>query len=366
MPPEITVRYASPEDDAGIVALMSRLTMPGKIGLGYRYEPSFLSALSVEGDNPIVVVAEQGGEIRGVGSVLTREVFLNGEPAQVGYLSSLRLAPDIQGTSALARGFRLFREADETKLHVPFYLTSILADNHAAIKILTRQRAGLPRYRLLANYRTIIIPVMRRKRLPAGKKILHGECIDADIILQCLERYGKEKNFFSRFRLRDLLDSTGMMQGLRAADFLVALDGDEPIGVLGLWNQSAFKKLIIKQYSRGLRLLSTMLGAIGKSPLLPPENRPFSPVYLSCVAVKNNDQAIFRQLLQAAINTVYATETDSKVLIAGFFGDDRLAQVAMSFIHLSFQSNIYTVGWNDNFDLDNFKASPKYIDIGSL
>ncbi len=90
MPHGLTIRLATREDDAQIRTLLRRNAMPGAMALAFTHEPSFFTAIEVEGDDPLVLVGEQDGQVVGTGLITRRKVYLNGVPADIGYLSSLR------------------------------------------------------------------------------------------------------------------------------------------------------------------------------------------------------------------------------------------------------------------------------------
>ena len=101
----MNVRLATPDDDSAIAGLLENTPMPGAISLACACRPSFFTALRVEGDRPVVAVAEDADGIVGMGAVTRRKIYLNGAPAVMGYLSNLRVARRARGSPATARGF---------------------------------------------------------------------------------------------------------------------------------------------------------------------------------------------------------------------------------------------------------------------
>jgi hypothetical protein len=101
------------------------------------------------------------GRIFGFGCRSLRELYVNGQPTVVGYLSSLRVLPEYRNRGLVARGYAFFR-----RLHAdgrtPFYLTTIAEGNETALQILTSGRAGLPMYHAAGRYHTIAIALPRR------------------------------------------------------------------------------------------------------------------------------------------------------------------------------------------------------------
>jgi len=98
-----------------------------------------------------------------------RERFINGRPMRVGYLGGLRLDASCRGrTSILLRGYEFFRKLHEEGAGPPIYLTSILGDNLPARRLLERGLRGMPTYRFLGEFVTLVI----------GRRNL-GSCVGA-------------------------------------------------------------------------------------------------------------------------------------------------------------------------------------------
>ncbi|HEY9766315.1 MAG TPA: hypothetical protein V6C82_08110, partial [Chroococcales cyanobacterium] len=100
-------RLEDPCEDAGIRALLAGISMPGGVSLSFSHEPCFREAVEVEGKEPRAIVAENEGKIGGVALMAKKRSYLNGEEKEIGYLGSLRLAPEFRSSLVLARGYQL-------------------------------------------------------------------------------------------------------------------------------------------------------------------------------------------------------------------------------------------------------------------
>ena len=91
----------------------------------------------------------------GLASRAVRRAWLGGEPRLIGYLAQLRRVPSLKGGRRLLRdGFdacAATRQDDE----LPVDLTSIVAGNDEARRLLERGLPGLPTYRRLCRYWTL-------------------------------------------------------------------------------------------------------------------------------------------------------------------------------------------------------------------
>lgn len=364
-------RLAGPEDDAGIRALLRSAEMPGTIALAFTTEPSFFDALSVEGRRPRVMVGVEGDCIAGVGVMAEREIYLNGAPARVGYLGSLRLAPHIRRGTALGRGYRMLR-----RLHVrdpagPFYISTILEDNQAARAILTSGRAGLPKYHEIGRYRTLALPARRCARRPAaGIRIVRGDEVGVAALVAFLDGSGPARQFFPRYTSEDFGAGGGLLKGLDPCDFAVALQGGGIVGTLGLWDQSAFRQRIVTGYHatlgavrRPLNTLSRLL--MGAEPL-PAPGHPVPALPLACPVVRDNRADVLDSLLDHAAGR--AAARSAAFVLLGLAAGDPLLAVARRRLHFTLHSRIYAVRWPgaDGEGPPALDGRPIYLELGSL
>lgn len=358
----LMLRLATRADDALIRAVLRRNSMPGAMALAFAHEPSFFDAIEVEGYDPQVVVGEQDGQLVGAGLVAMRRVYLNGETAEVGYLSSLRTDPAIRGTTALARGYRFYRQVHEVQQRVPFYLSTIMEDNNTARELLTSGRAGLPSYHEIGRYHTTAIPLLSqgKLRLPAGIRIVAGSAVGAEEIAAFLCETGRTRQFYPAYTAEELQAPTGLLRGLVLDDFAVALAGDRILGVMAAWNQLPFRQHVVTGYQGWLRWARPLLGS-----LLPPPGEPVRSLLAACVAIRNDDPAVFRALLRHLLR-VHAGGAHC-FLFVGLAGNDPLLPVACEPWHLTLHSRIYVVEWGDGrAAVRTLDDRVPYLELGSL
>ncbi len=148
----VTVRLATPEDDASLRRLTRETSMPGRVRLAivHGYDPDAQT-----------VVAERNGRLIGCGKREVRERFINGGLAAVAYLSAMRLTERM--TRAIVHGYGLLRELHEQD-GSPVTYTSIMRENQEADSLLNANRKGLPDYTFIGNYFTSIFPIRRLRR----------------------------------------------------------------------------------------------------------------------------------------------------------------------------------------------------------
>ncbi|MHB9133227.1 MAG: hypothetical protein ACYDBB_19330 [Armatimonadota bacterium] len=366
----LSIRLATRDDDAEIRAVLRRNAMPGAMTLAFAHEPSFFDAIEVEGYDPQVVVGEIDGRLVGAGLVTIRTLFLNGESTEVGYLSSLRADRSIRGTTALVRGYRVFRRLHEAQRRVPFYLSTIMEDNVAARKMLTSGRAGMPAYHEIGRYRTIAIPLLRRRTVqpPAGISIVPGSAVGAEALATFLQQTGRNRQFFPVYTAQDLQQETGILRGIHLDDFCVALAGDTIHGTMAYWNQLPFRQHIVTEYADplrwlrpGINLATSLLGCR----LLPATGEPVRSLLAACIAIRHDDPVVFRALLRQLLHRHAGGEHD--FLFVGLSADDPLLSAAGASWHLTLHSRIYAVEWGDGLAaVRAIDGRVPYVELGSL
>ncbi len=305
------VEAARPGDDSGIRELLRGRAMGGLIRLTLEREPDYRHAAAVEGERHHTVVARERdtGRVLGMGSRAVREVWLDGRRARMGYLAQLRFGPELRaGRRLLAAGYLSCdrrRRPDE----LPFDLTSIVADNAPARRLLERGLPGLPRYRRFCRLITLTIPTLRRPWIrtgaPEGEESRPHQASEADLpaIVRCLDRGLRRYQLAPAWNEDDLRSPT-RTRGLMADDFLVVTSGDDRVtGCVAIWDQRSFKQVVVRDYALALRRLRPLVNlalTAGRRPRLPPPGSTLELAYLSHLAVVGDRPGVAVELIRAA------------------------------------------------------------------
>lgn len=365
----VLIREGHQEDDAQICAQIRRNTMPGRISLASDYEPSFFSAIEVEGYEPRVIVAESGDQIVGTGLMTKRRVYLNGNPSVVGYISSLRTDLSIRSTTAIARGNRLMKQVNDEWTDVPFFLCAILRDNLNARQIITSGRVGLPPCKEIGTMCSVAIPLIKRRlpRLSDSIKIMRGGVVGAVRIVEFLNRIGKEKQFFPVYTVDDLISDNGILKGLALDDFYVAVNGDRILGVIACWNQLPFRRMVVSGYAGYVCCLKPLLTPLASALHLAPMPNPgesLRNVYASCIAIEDNNPQIFKQLLNAILSNEY--NTGKSFLVTGLMENDLLLPALKKYLHIPTRTCIYAMSWDGLEAVNQLDGRYPYLELGGL
>lgn len=361
-------RLAAAPDDLQLRQLLRDTVVPGQVQMIYAREPGFFDSFSATGGTTQVIVADDNNQIMAAGCRTIKELFVNGEPAPVGYLSGLRLADSVQNGTVLARGYSFLKNLhNDHKTRA--YLTTIIHGNEYARQMLTSKRAGLPSYLPLGDFVTHVIPVRIKPRQSCplrGLCIESGESGSSEEVREFLNQHGSRRQFFPVSRTdggeKDGLASIGL------ADLLVARKDGKIAGVIAVWNQEQYKQYIIAGYSRLFRRLcpaiNTVLRICGFRPL-PPAGEQLRFAVAALVCIRNDDPLVFRCLLRHALNKAAAAGLHQFAI--GLHEHDPFCPSMKRFFHIKYRSWLYLVSWEDNSFYESLdKNRVPYLEIGTL
>lgn len=323
--------------------LLAADPMPGPFRLIYARDPDFRQALGVQGTTTQVLAALEGDRVVGMGVRAILPVHLNGKPREVGYLGGLRSLLSARRGLGLAKGFRFLRD-----LHgdgrVPGYLTTILEGNPEAMDLLRSRRAGLPHYLDLGRFLTCALLPSRRRGPVRDFEILRPPQVPLPEVLAFLREQARLRPFGAVFGE----DLTGpWFRGFREEDCFVAQRNGVILGVVGAWDQSAYKQVRVAGYAPWLRLarpvLNLALGAAGW-PRLPQPGRPVPQKTLAFIAIREDDPGVFRALVQAVLRE------QRGFLTVGLHERDPLRAGLRGLPGIPYASRLFWVCWEEGLD----------------
>jgi hypothetical protein len=366
---QLTVEFARPSDDSAIRSLMRRAHVPGRVTVTFEREPNFSLGCAVSGDCYRILVAREAlsGEVVGVACRSVRYVFINGCPQRVGYLGQLRIAEEYRGHWLVARGFSLLAQLHRDD-PLPAYLVSIVDENRLATGVLIdKRRKSFPAFHRVSDFVTLAIDVssLRGKsstdiEIKAGAPELIGS------IAQFLREQGSRRQFFPVWDEKRLSGLAAL--GLRTEDIRIAVRDRNLVGVMALWDQSAYKQTVVRNYSGwlkvGLPLFNRTAPWFGRNPLPLPGQRLRS-AYVALICVANDDAEIFSALLRSI--QALAEQQGIKHLLLGLSPQDALMARARKYRHIRYPNTFYLAEWSDGAHLhEQLDERPAYIDIATL
>lgn len=361
------IGLAGAEDDCALRELMRNSAIEGSISVTFEREPSFFDSCAIRGDFFQVVASRDraSGKPIGLGTRSVASAFVNGKPTPLGYLSDLRLEPQYRGGTLIARGYRLFRELHEDG-RARLYATVIFNDNDAALTTITTGRAGLPQYHNLGKIHSPGINI--RGHLPpveAACKIVRGCDEMLPEIVQCLNRNNSRRQFAPIHTIRMFRDR---WCDFHLEDFHVALRGGSVIGVLGRWNQSAFKQTRVSAYRSRMRYGLPIANAFRRftgAPRYPKVGEEVRYFYLSFIAVDDDNLQVFRSLLRSAYNSAVGREY--LYAICALHERDPLLPALNEYVLTPFEARLFCVTFEDGeSSVQNLDGRVPYLEASTF
>lgn len=343
------ITLAERGDDAELRALLRDNPMNGSMRVTFEREPHFFDACAIRGTFHQVGVGRDlnSGRIVGLGTRSISHAFVNGRPLPFGWLSDLRLEPAYRGGTLVARGYRFLRQ-----LHgdgrAEIYGTVIFQDNQTALRTIAATRAGLPAYHDLGVIQCPGINLRRRKPATAADcQIVRGRRELLPEIVDCLNRNNARKQFAPVHDVESFIRGH-RWKDFQPSDFFVALRNNHVIGVVGRWDQSAFKQTRVISYGKRWRWMvpaanavQTLLGA----PSLPEPGQYVSFFYVSFIAVDQDDAGVFRALLRQVYND--SVGSSFRYAMVGLHERDPLLAVLEDYSLTPFAGRLFCVCFAD-------------------
>lgn len=379
------VAVGSAADDADVRRLLREHPLRGRISLSFEREPDASVAAGIDGDVHQTVVARdpQTGALAGIASRAERVVFVNGAAARLGYLGQLRVASGVRRLRSLIDdGFAGLRELHETG-GVPAYLVSLVGDNDAARRLLIDRRSGAgPRFVPAGRLATLVLPARRAGSRSAyrravsepadagasGVAVRVASAADLHDIADCLQRNLRRFQFAPVWDA-DTLRSPGRMRGLAIGDFVVAERGGRVVGCAALWDQRAFRQVVVRGYDATLGRWRWLVNAAAPwlgVPRLPPVGRQLSFAYVSHLAADEAGLDVVASLVSAVRER--ARRAGLEYVVAAAPAGHRLdAAIAALGRHRRYASDLYLASWPDGDDfVRSVDARPSQPEVAIL
>ena len=352
MPAELTFEAATKDTEAQLRRLLRENPVGGNIQVSLEREPNAFHAAGISGDEYQMMLAF-GGDPRhviGSGGRFELVTYVNGREQRVGYFGELRAEGGLRTRRKLLLGsyetMRRFHEAG----NVPFYMTTIIEDNHAARRLLEAGLGDMPTYRPLEKMVTFTIPARAGARRRRGlRRIVSGHERSLPSMAERLQEHGSRYQFYPQWNAATLRSAI-RCRGLSPADFLLCNDRNaEILGSLALWDQRAFKQTVIRGYSRQLaraRPFVNLVAPVLGRPRLPAPGARLESAFLSHVAVAEDDGETLEALI--ACSCRHAIERGIDYVMISFAQRHPLTEVVRKrFPCHSYVSVLYVVYWED-------------------
>jgi len=365
----IHIGVATPADDASIRGLLRREPVPGRIAISFEREPDFSRGCGITGDNATVLVARDldSGVIAGVACRSEREVFVNGTPMRLGYLGQLRIDRRYRGRWLVSRGMSLIKQLHDRD-PLPGYLTAVTVDNREAEGILVKNgRRRFPVFHPLASYCTLALPALPARRALPVAGVSSASAADIREIVRFLRTNGPRRQFFPVWSEAKLISLTTRF-GLRLEDLQIARRNGRIVGLIGVWDQSAYKQDVVRSYSGWFRLAVPLYNVSApwlQRPRLPKIGERIRNAYAVMICIEEDAPSVFSDLLAATLHRAAARGLD--YVLMGLDERDSLFKIARERAHIPYRSRIFLAEWPEGGHLHaQLDRRPSYVEIATL
>jgi hypothetical protein len=363
---EFEFRWATLENEPEIRSLVGSVSMPGAISVRFAREPNYFLGTTIMGDLCDVLIAhhKQDGKLAGIACRTEHRAFINGHESKLGYIGQIRISPKYRGHWLVNTGAEWFRKASPPGL---LYYGVIARENPRVRQLLVGSRPPCNLHtRHICSLTTcaILLRPLRMQRV-SGVNLHHGSAETIAEIVAFLQLNGSARQFFPAYTVEDFTDGL-KLRGLKPQDIMIARRGKDIVGVMAVWDQSAYKQDIVDDYGPSLQRLRPVYNLItqliGAHPLTP-QGQAIPLVFASCICIAEDDPSVMKVLLSACINNAY--ECGKTFLMIGLADDDPLLVAARSFLHIKYHSDLFAVSWSKKV-VEQLDGRIPYIEIATL
>ena len=334
---DITLSLAGPQDARGIREVFDDGGFGGGgfgggISVKFCREPDPYRSFQNDGDLVVMPVAKDAGTggVVGVGCCVVRRGHVNGALRNTGYLAGLKILRSHQRrVRQIIPAYRLI--AERTAPLEPFYYTTILESNEAAMKLLEKRRRGMPRYVRLGGYTVFCYGTGGK----AGGGGAGGYMFERGHSEAVAEFYARNLPGYN------LSPKDEWLHGLGAGDFfsLRRSPGGEVLAACALWDQQAYKQYVVTGYGGIYKALSRMPTRLLGYPQMPRAGTPANYVSIAALVVPEANLDVAGLFLRLALRE--AGRYGFAML--GLFENHPLAEAARTIRHVKYRSWVYAV-----------------------
>ena len=365
--PKYEMREAVEADNDLLNQLIAETPQSDEIVINFERLPCFFDGTRVTTKQNDVWVYKDIGKERliGVFSLGFREIYVNGQKRSIRYANDLRIHPDYRGSRSL---LTIFKKTREILSDNEWMQTIILAENQQSLSTVSSGRAGLPTYYPYGEIKTHLISSSKpRPLLNSSFFIRHATSSDIECMQKFFNEEAPKKQFYPHYEFTDVLAGDSYYKDISLEDYFLAFDGDELVGISGVWNQKSFKQTRFVQYRgkmRWLRHLYNSYSHMAGGVVLPKEGSALNFVYLHSTLTKDNRMDVFEALFARIYQ--YCNQHGVFAIVGGFSTDDTLAGVFNFYKSKVMLSRQYLISYDGDPRSTLDQASLPYVDVARL
>jgi hypothetical protein len=147
--------------------------------------------------------------------------------------------------------------------------------------------------------------------------------------------------------------------GLHLEDICIARRNGRIAGVMGVWDQSAYKQNVVRSYSGWMRLAAAI------DHRLPKTGEKIRNGYATFVCIAGDSAIVFEELLADVLQRSAARGLE--YLLMGLDENDPLVSTARRHPHILYRSRLFLAEWPDGPQLHaQLDRRPCYVELATL
>jgi GNAT superfamily N-acetyltransferase len=363
----ISVRLGTPADNAKIQDLVSKITMPGVATMCFQRAPDFFTGANIIGDEFVLSVAddsERPDVLAGLTVISGRDLYISGQKRRVYYSGDTRVDPFYRRRGIASDMFvmqKQFRTGQDLLQGI------VLKENTAPLDAAKRTANGvLFDYWISHAIETSFIFTRNiSPRIPAGITIRAATSADLGPMQAFFDREAPRRNGYPAYDFAKMHAGDSYYTGLRISDYALAMSNGEIVGMLGGWDQKAFKQTRIMGFKPVVALIRPLYnvyaGLFGGFKL-PAVGGMLNYLTLHTTLIKNDSTDIYRALIDWIM--VHQGQQYDALACAVTHGDP-LVEVPRGYKRQKLFSSHFWLSYGDDPrpGIDN---RPLYVELGRL
>jgi len=356
-----------------IICELFAFPMKGLISLSKERTPDFFAGAEIQNNFPesYIYINEDNNELAAVVSIGRREVYVEGNKIKLQYLSDMRIRPKYRGGLL---SFIVLKDILGSGKIDALAQTAVLADNATMLNSIEKlnrfcKKRGLPYYNYIGKIVTCLLPLPHKPKPPninSSLNIRWATTADIQAVQDFLDTEAPKRNFYPHYNLSQL-NKHPYYANLNIQNYLLAFKNGEIVGVTGIWDQDEIWRTKVVAYDNKLKLVKPFLNFynhFGGGLHLPKEGSKLRNLYLHTILIKDDDPAVFEQLLKYLCQTISLKNYDQLVL--GLSEFDNCLQAINSFRNKRLlYGNYYLVAKNKEL-VDRYTGGNFYMEVARI
>ena len=348
LPPGIGLRRATRDDNAAILAFVSKHVMRAGVAVRFDRSPDYFALHAAHSPQHETWLLLEGGRILGVGSLVLRPGYVGGRPETIAYFAELRVTPRRKIAGLWRRLLCERIAALHSRSRVRYGYCCIMRGNRLARASVLRARAEdeltFLRLRGYSN-----VSLLARKpwagSANARVSIRRATAADSEALRSFVDSHAQQQHFgvvFDRETWRHRLEN---WPNFGIENFYLAYSASQKlVGCLAPWDSSPINRIIIGPLPARLSLARVAYNVLtplsGKPAIAAGDGSRLPDVALTHVCVAGRDPEVFAALLDTAYGEITSTGRYATMSLCLYDGDP-LAAAVQRYWHVAVPMDLY-------------------------